>query len=144
MNDQPLTAAAAWGEPARPNLPEYTVSEGKFTYQPLIARFSRAFSKTVLEVFQPWPPCDTFSSGSSTSMTGDTSDGHRLVGQAKFSSALAVSPARAHAIPFLHEAYCSIREMLSVGIPGVVLGHFRALLSQDGGYGRRITTSLGE
>jgi len=27
MNDQPLTAAAAWGEPARPNLPEYTVSE---------------------------------------------------------------------------------------------------------------------
>ena len=27
MNELPLTAAAAWGEPARPNLPEYTVSE---------------------------------------------------------------------------------------------------------------------
>jgi exodeoxyribonuclease VII large subunit len=27
MNDQPLTAAAAWGEPGRSNLPEYTVSE---------------------------------------------------------------------------------------------------------------------
>src|SRR5205807_2365166 len=27
MNDQPLDAATAWGEPARANLPEYTVSE---------------------------------------------------------------------------------------------------------------------
>src|SRR5438067_11444020 len=27
MNDQPLDAATAWGEPARGNLPEYTVSE---------------------------------------------------------------------------------------------------------------------
>jgi exodeoxyribonuclease VII large subunit len=27
MNDLPLDAAAAWGEPARPNLPEFTVSE---------------------------------------------------------------------------------------------------------------------
>ena len=27
MDDQPLTAAAAWGEPGRSNLPEYTVSE---------------------------------------------------------------------------------------------------------------------
>ncbi|HEY4472087.1 MAG TPA: exodeoxyribonuclease VII large subunit, partial [Stellaceae bacterium] len=27
MNDLPLDAATAWGEPARANLPEYTVSE---------------------------------------------------------------------------------------------------------------------
>ena len=27
MNDQPLTAANAWGDPTRSNLPEYTVSE---------------------------------------------------------------------------------------------------------------------
>ncbi|HZE46189.1 MAG TPA: exodeoxyribonuclease VII large subunit, partial [Xanthobacteraceae bacterium] len=27
MNDQPLDAATAWGEPARANLPEYSVSE---------------------------------------------------------------------------------------------------------------------